>query len=41
MPRVMGQAVNLHPGAVMLAILASNALLAIPGALLDRCECVA
>jgi predicted PurR-regulated permease PerM len=33
-PRVMGQAVNLHPVAVMLAILAGNQLLGIPGALL-------
>src|SRR5207237_6859375 len=33
-PRVMGQAVNLHPVAVMLAILAGNELLGIPGALL-------
>jgi predicted PurR-regulated permease PerM len=33
-PRVMGQAVDLHPVAVMLAILAGNELLGIPGALL-------
>jgi predicted PurR-regulated permease PerM len=33
-PRVMGQAVNLHPVAVMLAILGGNELLGIPGALL-------
>jgi putative heme transporter len=33
-PRVMGQAVNLHPVAVRLAILAGNELLGIPGALL-------
>jgi predicted PurR-regulated permease PerM len=33
-PRVMSNAVNLHPVAVMLAILAGNQLLGIPGALL-------
>jgi predicted PurR-regulated permease PerM len=33
-PRVMGHAVDLHPVAVMLAILAGNELLGIPGALL-------
>jgi predicted PurR-regulated permease PerM len=33
-PRVMSQAVNLHPIAVMLAILSGNELLGIPGALL-------
>jgi predicted PurR-regulated permease PerM len=33
-PRVMGQAVNLHPVAVMLAILAGSELLGVPGALL-------
>jgi predicted PurR-regulated permease PerM len=33
-PRVMGQAVDLHPVAVMLAILSGNQLLGIPGALL-------
>jgi predicted PurR-regulated permease PerM len=33
-PRVMSQAVNLHPVAVMLAILAGNQLIGIPGALL-------
>jgi predicted PurR-regulated permease PerM len=33
-PRVMSQAVDLHPVAVMLAILAGNELLGIPGALL-------
>jgi predicted PurR-regulated permease PerM len=33
-PRVMGQAVNLHPVAVMLAILGGNQLIGIPGALL-------
>jgi predicted PurR-regulated permease PerM len=33
-PRVMGQAVNLHPVAVMASILAGNELLGIPGALL-------
>jgi predicted PurR-regulated permease PerM len=33
-PRVMSQAVDLHPVTVMLAILAGNELLGIPGALL-------
>jgi predicted PurR-regulated permease PerM len=33
-PRVMSQAVDLHPVAVMVAILAGNELLGIPGALL-------
>jgi predicted PurR-regulated permease PerM len=33
-PRVMGQAVNLHPVVVMVAILSGNELLGIPGALL-------
>lgn len=33
-PRVMGQAVELHPAVVLVAILAGNELLGIPGALL-------